>query len=199
MDDALPVTILLERSRAGDADAAEQLFRRYAQRLTRLAEQHLSRKLAGRMDGEDIVQSVFRTFFRRSAQGEFRLDSSAQLWKLLVKITLLKTQAKGRLHTAQRRDIRAELADDAWLAAAVAHEPGPEEAALLVDQIERILHGLPPLCSQVLDLRLQGCAVADIAPQLHVSRQTVYRLLGLLQQRLLEEESDGAQKNLGPV
>ena len=74
MADVEPVAEWLQRWRSGDAQAAEQLFTRYARRLTGLAEQHLSRKLAGRLDGEDVVQSVFRTFFRRSAAGEFRIE-----------------------------------------------------------------------------------------------------------------------------
>src|SRR5687767_7041763 len=93
-----PVTELVRRWREGDGEAAEQLFARYSERLVRLAEWHLSHKLAGRLDGEDVVQSVFRTFFRRSAMGEFRIDSSAQIWRLLVQMTMLKACAKGRHH-----------------------------------------------------------------------------------------------------
>jgi hypothetical protein len=59
--------------------------------------------MAGRLDGEDVVQAVCRTFFRRSAAGEFRIDSSAQLRRLLVKITVLKARAWSRQHTAARR------------------------------------------------------------------------------------------------
>src|SRR4051812_6601332 len=130
LDDSIHVADLLQRFQDGDQQAADQLFTHYARRLTRLAEQHLSRKLSGRMDGEDVVQSVFRTFFRRTAEGEFRIDSSAQLWRLLVKITLLKARAKGRYHTADKRDAGAEQAAGAedWLPEAVAREPGPEEA-----------------------------------------------------------------------
>jgi RNA polymerase sigma-70 factor (ECF subfamily) len=186
MSDDLPTAELLQRLRAGDPQAAEQLFARYARRLTRLAEQHLSRKLAGRLDGEDVVQSVFRTFFRRGAEGEFTLDSSAQLWRLLVKITVLKARAKGRYHSADRRDAGAEHPGDSdgWLPEALAHEPGPEEAAILVDQVEALLRGLPPLHARVLECRLQGHNVSDVAEQLGVSRQTVHRVLNLLQQRL---------------
>src|SRR5262249_8433080 len=82
MDDAPAAGELLERVRAGDPRAAEELFVRYARRLTRLAEEYLSRKLAARLDGEDVVQSVFRSFFQRTARGEFHIDSSSQLWNL---------------------------------------------------------------------------------------------------------------------
>jgi RNA polymerase sigma-70 factor (ECF subfamily) len=192
MDEAAAVTGLVQRLQAGDADAAALLFARYAQQLTRLAEQHLSRKLAGRLDGEDVVQSVFRTFFRRSAGGEFQIDSSAQLWRLLVKITVLKARARARQHSAARRDAAAELpGGDAALVEAVTRQPGPEEAAILVDEIDGLLRGLPPLHCQVLTLRLEGYAVAEIAPRLGVSRQTIYRALDLLQERLTD--SAGAE------
>jgi RNA polymerase sigma-70 factor (ECF subfamily) len=145
MTESDPVAEWVQRWRAGDQDAAGQLFARYARQLTHLAEKLLSTKLASRLDGEDVVQSVFRTFFRRSAQGEFHIDSSAQIWRLLVKITLLKARAKARHHRAARRDVATELPDaDDWLPDALTREPGPLEAAALVDQIEALLDGLPP-------------------------------------------------------
>jgi RNA polymerase sigma-70 factor (ECF subfamily) len=195
VDNADPVSELVGRLQSGDSRAAEELFARYAQRLVRLADQHLSRKLAGRVDGEDVVQSVFRTFFRRSDRGEFRIDSSAQIWQLLVKITIRKARAKARHHTADRRDAGAEVrgGDDAPLAEAAAHDPSPEEAAVFVDQIESLLRGLPELYCHILDMRLQGHGVTDIAPRLGVSRQTVYRALDLLQQRLTRSDADLSQ------
>jgi RNA polymerase sigma factor (sigma-70 family) len=186
MDEVNPIPELLKRLQGGDAQAAAQLFERYAQQLTRLAEQHLSRKVAARLGGEDVVQSVFRTFFRRCALGEFRIDHSAQLWQLLVTITLRKAGAKGRHHTAERRDVGGEAPGgaDAWLREAVSREPDPAEAAELVDQIEALLRGLPPLYCEVLQMRLEGRAVFDIAVRLGVARQTVYRALHLFQRRL---------------
>jgi RNA polymerase sigma factor (sigma-70 family) len=180
-----PTADLAVRLSSGDPRAAEEIFARYAQRLTSLAEQQLSRKLAGRFDGADVVQSVFRTFFRRSAAGEFRIDSSDELWRLLVQITLHKARAYGRHHTAAMRDVAAEAPRGAaYLLDAVAHEPGPVEAAALVDQIEELLRGLPTLYCDLLQLRLEGHSVSDTAARLGVSRRTVHRGLRLLQQRL---------------
>jgi len=184
MNAVSPIAELVERLRAGDPRAAEELFASYAQRLTCLAEQQLSRKLAARLDGADVVQSVFRTFFRRSAAGEFRIDSSGELWRLLVQITVQKARAKSRYHTAGPRDVAAE-APGALLPEAVAHEPGPAEAAALVDQIEALLCGLPALYCELLRLRLEGYSVSDTAARLGVSRRTVHRALHLLQQRLI--------------
>src|SRR5258708_2900179 len=96
-DESIPWS---DRLQQRDAAAAEAVFARYAQRLVRVAEQHLNKILAARIDGEDVVQSVFRTFFRRAEAGQFRIDTSAQLWQLLVRITILKSRAKARYHTA---------------------------------------------------------------------------------------------------
>jgi RNA polymerase sigma factor (sigma-70 family) len=189
--DVSPVADLLRRWNEGDEAAAAELFHRYAARLTRVADEHLSRRLAGRAEGEDVVQSVFRTFFRRSASGEFRIDSSAQIWQLLVKITLMKARGKARFHRAAKRSVDVEVGaaeQDAWLHEVLARDPDPAEAAELVDQLEELMRGLPPLYCRILDLRLQGHNPTEIAGELRVSRQTVYRALDLLQQRLAESE-----------
>jgi RNA polymerase sigma-70 factor (ECF subfamily) len=188
--DESPTPELLQRFRAGDPRAAEELFTRYAQRLVRVAQRQLSKKLAGRLDGEDVVQSALRSFFRREARGDFRIDSSSELWQLLVKLTLAKARTKARHHTAQKRDVTAEVADgDALAAEAVVREPRPEEAAALVDQIDLLLHGLPELHGEVLRMRLEGQSVTELAEALQVSRQTVYRVLQVLRGRVAKMAS----------
>jgi len=177
---------LVQQHRRGDPEAARQLFAHYAQRLSRLADRYLSQKLAGRIEGEDVVQSAFRTFFRRTTAGEFQIDSSAQLWQLLARITVRKARAQGRYHTAAVRDIAAEkpgAVNDPGLELA-AHKPGPEDAVILMDHIEALLKGLPTRYCEILELRLQGYSAPDIASRLGVARRTVYRALELLGQRL---------------
>jgi DNA-directed RNA polymerase specialized sigma24 family protein len=87
------------------------------------------------------------------------------------------------------RDVAAEAAGGgaALLRQAVAHEPGPEEAAALIDQIEKLLGGLPPLYHALLQMRLDGHSVSDTAARLGISRRTVHRGLHLLQQRLARD------------
>jgi RNA polymerase sigma-70 factor (ECF subfamily) len=189
MADSSSITALVTRLRSGDSDAARELFTYYADRLSGLAEQHLSRKLAGRVEPEDVVESALRTFFLRSARGEFQIDSRAELWQLLVRITVVKAREQARFHRAARRDVGAEQGqgDEDWLGAA-GREPGPADAAILLDEIAAVLRGLPDLHCQVLQQRLQGYSVAEIAAQLGVARQTVYRALQVLQRRFAERQ-----------
>jgi RNA polymerase sigma-70 factor (ECF subfamily) len=181
-------TNLNEQLRAGDPQAAEAVFVRYANQLVRIAEQHLSKKLASRLGGDDVVQSVFRTFFRRVEAGEFQIDSSGDLWRLLVRITILKARAKARHHMAAKRAAEAEVvADSDDLVASVSgREPNPAEAAELVDLMDALLAGLPEEYARVLESRLSGDSVAETASRLGMSRQGVYRMLAYVQDRLLK-------------
>jgi RNA polymerase sigma-70 factor (ECF subfamily) len=192
MDDPDRVNELISDLHRADEQTAAELFARYARRLTVLAEQHLDRRVAGRVDGDDVVQSVFRSFFARCERGDFQIDSSAQLWRLLLQITIRKARAQNRRHTSGNRDVRREAApiDENWFVRGPGREPDPAEAAVLVDEIRHLLDGLPPRYGQVLELRLAEYPVAEIAERLAVSRQTVYRVLELLQQRLKEAASD---------
>jgi DNA-directed RNA polymerase specialized sigma24 family protein len=184
MDFTNELNDLVRRLRANDPCAADDVYAVYAQRLTRLAERHLSREVTRREDGEDVVQSALRTFFRRQSEGEFRLDSNDDLWRLLARITLMKARAKARRHTAAVRDVGAEAGGDAWWLDVLAREPGVEDAIVLVDQIDCLLRGLPDVFRDLLERRLGGENVTDIARGLSLSRQTIYEMLKHLRARL---------------
>src|SRR5438105_4011275 len=102
-----PSTDLLARFRQNDAAAAEALFQRYADRLTQLARSRLSRRLAARIDPEDVVLSAYRSFFVL-ARGEITLTQSGDLWRLLARITLRKVYRNVRRHRADCRSVERE-------------------------------------------------------------------------------------------
>jgi len=173
---------LLARCVAGDSLAEEQLFERYVVRLTLLARARLSQRLAARVDPEDIVLSAYRSFFLAARDNRFVLEQTGDLWRLLVKITLAKVYDRAAEHQAARRDVRREAASPIendhgdWLPA-IARDPSPDEVALAVDELERLLGSLPPLGRQVVELRLQGYQQGEIARQLGCAERTVRRWL----------------------
>ena len=115
MPDANESKVLVSRWRAGDQDAAKELFDRYASRLVALARKQISQRLASRVDPEDVVQSVFRSFFGRVKAGKFHIEEQDDLGKLLVRITVHKTLRKVEFHQAAKRDPRME-AKSPWTA-----------------------------------------------------------------------------------
>ncbi len=181
-----PVTALLDRWQAGDEDAAAALYRRYAARLCALAREQLGADLRRRLDSEDIVQSVFRSFFRRSRDGELVVTRSEALWGLLVKIARNKIRGKAAYHRAQQRDVAREVPlDDAELSVdLIAAGPTPLEAATLAEEVTTLFHGLKPIEAEMLTQCLEGRSTPEIAARVGYSRQTVWRFLDRLRSRL---------------
>src|SRR6516164_7022781 len=104
--------VLVELWRAGDENAARQLFDAYAERLVALARRRISPRLASRVDPEDVVQSVFRTFFGRLKEGRFKLEHQDDLCKLLVRITVHKTLRQVAFHQAAKRRLGSEAGQE---------------------------------------------------------------------------------------
>src|SRR5438552_13597295 len=84
---------LLRRLRGGNEDAATQLYLRYAQRLRSLIRARCSQQVQRRVEPDDLVQSVFRRFFRRVQQGDYDVPAGEELWGLFLVITLNRIRA----------------------------------------------------------------------------------------------------------
>jgi RNA polymerase sigma factor (sigma-70 family) len=63
-------------------------------------------------------------------------------------------------------------------------EPGPEEAAMLTEVVERIMAELEPRERQILTLHLQGKDAVEIAQNMSRSKRTVERVLERVRRQL---------------
>jgi RNA polymerase sigma-70 factor (ECF subfamily) len=169
---------LLRRLQTGQADASTELYVRYAERLLALAAAQSSSDLARRVDPEDIVQSVFRTFFRRATLGHYTVPDGEEIWKLLLVIALNKVRATGAFHRAAKRDVR-RTADGEAFDRAIDSEPGQDEAAMnfLRLTVEELLEGMPAAHRRMIELRIEGHEVNDIAAAVKRSKRSVERVL----------------------
>jgi RNA polymerase sigma-70 factor (ECF subfamily) len=179
MSQATPDQNDLDSLRKGDEDAARKLFDRYVDQLVALARKRISQRLASRIDAEDIVQSVFRTFFHRAREGQFHLADPDDLCKLLARITVHKTLRQIAYHKRAKRDATHETgqAEDSqeMMMTVLAGEPTPEEAAIFLDQLEHVLAKLTPQERQILEMRMEGYSNVEIAEKLGISDRSVRR------------------------
>jgi RNA polymerase sigma-70 factor (ECF subfamily) len=178
---------LLARWREGDQRAASELFRRYADRLIALARSRLPAEMARRIDAEDVVQSVYRSFFANASDGHYALERGGDLWKLLVTITLHKLYHQVEKNSAGKRAILRERStgdDNGFAAQVLAREPSPVEALALADELELLMRRLGPLERRMLELRLQGYTLEEIADQTQRSLRSVCRVLDEVKQLL---------------
>ena len=175
---------LLRRFQRGEADAATLLFLRYAERLGSLAWTQLGADLSSRFDPDDIVQSVFRSFFRRAAQGLYDVPEGEDLWRLLLVIALRKIRDACSFHRAAKRDVRTTKSGEAF-DRKIERRPSQNETDLteLRMVLEEILGGLPATLRVIVELRIDGFQVNEIAEKIGRSRRTVER--GLQEFRVL--------------
>jgi RNA polymerase sigma-70 factor (ECF subfamily) len=161
------------------------LYLRYAERLHALVASQSSRELARRVDAEELVQSVFRTFFRRAAHGHYSVPDGEEIWKLLLVIALNKVRAAGAHHRAAKRDVRQTVGGEA-LHRALETERAHDESALAVLRlvIEELLEQLPAANRQIIELRIEGYEVAEITEKVRRSKRTVERVLQGFRARL---------------
>ena len=68
----------------------------------------LSERMRRRVEPEDVVQSVFRSFFLKAREERYSIERSGDLWKLLAAITLSKVRGQVEFHTAKKRGIYTE-------------------------------------------------------------------------------------------
>jgi RNA polymerase sigma-70 factor (ECF subfamily) len=183
---------LLARWRDGDEHAATELVQRFTQRLLALARGQLSAKLARRVDPEDVVQSAYRSFFAGARDDRYVLGHSGDMWHLLAAITIHKLHQQVAHHTAGKRGIDREQGfggEDSLLglrAEVVTREPSPAEAAAMVDEVQFLMRDLKPLYRQMVEMRLQGYALQEIAETTGRSERFIRRVLDQIKHQLKE-------------
>jgi RNA polymerase sigma-70 factor (ECF subfamily) len=183
---------VMARLRAGQNDAATQVFNRFASRLLTLARKQLDPLVLQKVDPEDVVQSVFRSFFVHNISGRFgEFESWDNLWGMLVVLTQWKCGRRMDYFHAACRDVDREVSaevparDESYADLGVRDdEPTPAEAAMLTDTVERLMKCLEGSHREVLTLSLQGYAPAEISGQLGCTERTVYRVLERVKQWL---------------
>lgn len=192
-DDAQPSTdegpsdrSLVRQFRLGDQEAFQLLHQRYVGRLLALARSRRSRDLAGRVDDDEIVQSVFGSLIRGVYRGLYDVPAGQELWGLLMVITVNKIRAKGAHHRAGKRDVRRTTGDEGLDRAPAL--PGAEEEDHLVLKlsVEEALERLTEWERVVIRLRMEGHEVMEISQKIGRSKRTVERLLQEGRSRLAE-------------
>ena len=170
---------MLARWRNGDEQAAGALFQRYTEKLLALVRSRLSGRLTNRFDPEDVVQSAYRSFLADAAAGHYVLKRSGDLWRLLAAITIHKTHRAVKYHTRKKRAVgREEQPGTGGLPAeCVARTPSASEALAVVEELELVLRGLSPLHRRMVELRLRGHSLAEIAATTQRSERMVQLVL----------------------
>jgi RNA polymerase sigma-70 factor (ECF subfamily) len=186
--------LVLTQLRRGDPEAVALLTRRFTRPLLALARSQLDTWLRRKVDPEDVVQSVYKSFFARHDAGQFDLANWESLWGLLTVMTVRKCAAQVDHFRAAcrdpRREVRLPQAEGRGVWQLPASEPTPVEAAVLIDTVEQFLRGWDERDRSILVLHLQGCTIVEISEKLDRAQRTVRRTIDRARKRLLRLQAD---------
>lgn len=154
------VTRWLEGVKAGDEEAARQLWQRYYMRLVALARRILEDAPRRGADEEDVALSALKSFCWRAAAGRFpRLHDRDDLWKLLMTMTVRKAIDVRR---TEARAAGVEIPDD--LLDRLSAEPDPEVATVFADQLRHLFDLLDDdQLKEIVVMKLEGHTNNEIA------------------------------------
>jgi RNA polymerase sigma-70 factor, ECF subfamily len=147
---------LVQRARAGDADAREELVRRYLPDVYRTTVRVLG--------DPDLAQDAAQDAFVNAMGGlpRFRGDASFRTW--LLRIAINAARSVGR-RNGRRREVNLVLAENE--ASTVADPARRAVNVTEMERAERALDELPPKQRMAVALRVQqGLSYAEIASSL---------------------------------
>ena len=188
---------VMTKLRAGDEAAADEVFQRFVHRLIVLASRQFDARVRSKEDPEDVVNSVYKSFFRLDDRTPFELSNWEGLWALLATITVRKCIDRRLFWQADRRDVDREAApnpepgEQAWREA-VDRGPTPDQAMVLVETIERLSRAVDPERRGILEDHLEGYSHIEIAERCGCSERTVGRVLSRVRDGLRRIELDEA-------
>ena len=174
---------LVERLRRGDQQALAKLFAHYRQRMKRMVELRMDRRLQGRADPSDVLQEAYIDAHQRVRHYLAKPQMSFFLW--LRQVAMQRLIDVHRRHLgAKMRDARQEVSlyhgdpsavTSASIAAQlVGHLTSPSQQAAraeLIGQVEEALEQMDPVDREVLVLRhFEELANNDIAEVLGITK-----------------------------
>ena len=174
-----------EASRGSEA-AIEELLVRHLPSLRSYVRLKAGAIVRAREAESDVVQSVCREVLQH--EGQFRFGGEAGFRHWLFATALRKILDKHKLHTAERRDVRREVAPPAGGASSAPERPdvelkfaSPSGIAIARERLEELAAAfdrLPPDYAEVILLsRVIGLSRAEVATAMDRTEASVRNLL----------------------
>ncbi len=183
------VTDWIVRLKQGDASAARQIWNRYFDRLTKLAERRLLGAATALPAGDDVALESLNALFEGAQAGRFtRLDDRDDLWQVLTLIACRRA-SNARRSARARKDVAASASGvdlemfSGGLAPVVDTEPNDQWLGGITAACSELLGLLDVKLKRIAISRLQGYTNMEIATQRACSVKSVERYMRMIRER----------------
>ena len=170
---------LLERARAGSADALNDLFERWAGKLLALIRLRMGRGMRAHVESRDILNASLLKAFRHLDQ--FRRSDARSLMAWLARIVENEIRDQADYHKRERRDAERVASPQGDLDGLVAEVRSQSSRMVLDQRLEHMtaaLETLDPAHREVIVLRkLEELSFQEIARRLDRSPDACRMLL----------------------
>jgi RNA polymerase sigma-70 factor (ECF subfamily) len=112
------------------------------------------------------------------------VPAGEDLWRLLLVITLNKIRKKGTYYATAKRQGALAFGTQDFERYLDSKEAGESAFQFLQLVVREAMESLPPLHLAIMELRLQGYEVAEIAAKTERSKRTVERVLQEFRKKL---------------
>lgn len=172
--------ILMNRVRAGEAGAYEELLTRYGSAVRAAVRRRLHDRLRTHYDSLDFVQDVWASFLALDPN-RYRFEDQNALVGFLCRVARNKVvEVFRRRFATQKADITREqtlMSGSEPEGGLVGRDPTPSQNAVAGERWEDLVRQLPEGQRAVLERLREGHTHEEVAAMLNVSVRTVERIV----------------------
>lgn len=161
----------------GSVESAERLYREFQPLVLRVIRRHLSRDMRRVSDSLDFSQIVWKTLFEHASRMPHFEDPQV-VAAYIARVATNKVRGEMRAQLSLKRDVRRTpdaLSSKLW--SIQSRDPTPSQSVMAKERLDTLCAGLDSMQRQMIEQRIQGLNIDEIAHNLGISERTVRRVL----------------------
>ena len=182
---------LIERVKAGDADAIRDLIHRFEGDVRTIVRVRLPQSLRSQFDSMDFVQAVWQSVLTKDAKDLGRFTNARHFRGFLAGVARNKVFEEHRRRT-QTRKYSLKREEPLYVRRGgrelprevPAPDPTPSQDAQAHDRFAQLVAGRSAQEAEVVELRRRGLTFDEIAAQTGLSERAVRRIIEAIRQRM---------------
>jgi RNA polymerase sigma-70 factor (ECF subfamily) len=182
---------LVERVKAGDADAIREFVRRFEDEVRAMVRGRLPQVLRSQFDSMDFVQAIWESVLIKDGQDLNQFTNAQHVRAFLAGVARNKVYEEHRKRTRTRRyNLKREeplyirRGDREQPRELQSPDPTPSQDAQVRDRFAQIVAGRTPKEVEVIELRRQGLTYEEIAARTGIGERSVRRIIDSIRERM---------------